>query len=177
MKIFYYFFLIFLVFKTNTYSDSFSEIKILGNKRITNETIILFSGIDQLSKKDISENDLNTLLKKLYETNFFEEVSVNLENNILTINLIENPLIQNVRFQGVKNKDILEFLNEQIQLKKRTSYIKSNVKNDVSIILNVLKGSGYYFAEVDSKIVENENNTVDIIYDINLGEKAFIKKN
>ena len=56
-----------------------------------------------------------------------------------------------LRFEGVKNKDILEFLNEQIKLKKRTSYIKSNVKNDVSIILNVLKGSGYYFAEVDSK--------------------------
>tara|TARA_Y100001970_G_scaffold86422_1_gene108984 strand:+ start:439 stop:2670 length:2232 start_codon:yes stop_codon:yes gene_type:complete len=176
MRFFYYFLLIFFVFKTNTYSDSFSEIKILGNKRITNETIILFSGIDQLSKKDISDSDLNTLLKKLYETNFFKDVRVNLENNILTINLIENPLIQNVRFEGVKNKDILEFLNERIQLKKRTSYIKSNVKNDVSVILNVLKGSGYYFAEVESKIVENDNNTVDIIYDINLGEKAFIKK-
>ncbi len=93
MRIFLKLFLILFVLTKNTYSDSFSEIKILGNKRITNETIILFSGIDQLSKKDISENDLNTLLKKLYETNFFEEVSVNLENNILTINLIENPLM------------------------------------------------------------------------------------
>ena len=35
-------------------------------------------------------------------------------------------------------------------------------------LLNVLKGSGYYFAEVDSSVVENDNNTVDIIYDINL---------
>ena len=72
MRLFYYLIFIFFVFTANTYSDSISEIKILGNKRITNETIILFSGIDQLSKKDISENDLNTLLKKLYETNFFE---------------------------------------------------------------------------------------------------------
>ena len=112
----------------------------------------------------------------MYETNFFEDVNIKLENNLLTISIIENPLIQNVRFEGVKNKDILEYLNEQIQLKKRTSYIKDNVKNDVSIIMNVLKGSGYYFAEVNSSIVENDNNTVDIIYNINLGEKAFIKK-
>ncbi len=176
MKILNYFFLLFFLFTTNTFSDTFSEVEISGNKRITNETIILFSGIDQLDRNNIDENDLNNLLKKLYETDFFDKVSIKLENNKLIINLTENPLIQNVRFDGIKNKKILEFLNEQIQLKKRTSYIKNNVKNDISIILNVLKGSGYYFAEVDSSIVENDNNTVDIIYNINLGDKAFIKK-
>ncbi len=176
MKLIYYFILLFFLFSTKVFSENFSEIKVLGNKRITTETIVLFSGANNLKNKNINENDLNLLLKKLYETDFFEDVSVKIENNELIINLIENPLIQNVRFEGVKNKDILEFLNEQIILKKRTSYIKSNVKNDESIILNVLKGSGYYFAEVDSSVVENDNNTVDIIYDINLGEKAFIQK-
>ena len=176
MKQIYYYFLLFFLFSTKVFSENFSEIKVLGNKRITTETIVLFSGANKLKNKSINENDLNLLLKKLYETNFFEDVSVKVENNKLIINLIENPLIQNVRFEGVKNKDILEFLNEQIILKKRTSFIKSNVKNDESIILNVLKGSGYYFAEVDSSIVDNDNNTVDIIYNINLGEKAFIQK-
>ncbi len=176
MNRFFYFFLLFFIFTADAYSENFSEIKVLGNKRITNETIILFSGAENLRNKEINDNDLNNLLKKLYETNFFEDVNIKLENNLLTISIIENPLIQNVRFEGVKNKDILEYLNEQIQLKKRTSYIKDNVKNDVSIIMNVLKGSGYYFAEVNSSIVENDNNTVDIIYNINLGEKAFIKK-
>ena len=176
MNRFFYFFLLFFILTVDVYSENFSEIKVLGNKRITNETIILFSGAENLRNKEINDNDLNNLLKKLYETNFFEDVNIKLENNLLTISIIENPLIQNVRFEGVKNKDILEYLNEQIQLKKRTSYIKDNVKNDVSIIMNVLKGSGYYFAEVNSSIVENDNNTVDIIYNINLGEKAFIKK-
>ena len=176
MKRIYYFFLLFFLFSTKVFSENFSEIKIFGNKRITDETIVLFSGANKLKNKNINDNDLNILLKKLYETNFFEDVSVKIENNELIINLVENPLIQDGRFEGVKNKDILEFLNEQIILKKRTSYIKSNVKNDESIILNVLKGSGYYFAEVDSSVVENDNNTVDIIYNINLGEKAFIQK-
>ena len=176
MKIISYFFLLFFLFTVNALSEIFSEIKIFGNKRITTETIILFSGANKLKNKNVNENDLNILLKKLYETNFFEDVSVKIENNELIINLIENSLVQNVRFEGIKNKDILEFLSEQIQLKKRTSYIKSYVKNDESIILNVLKGSGYYFAKIDSSIVENDNNTVDIIYNISLGEKAYIKK-
>ena len=176
MKKIYFFFLLFFLLTVKSYSDSFSDIKILGNKRITTETIILFSGADKIKNKNINNNDLNDLLKKLYETNFFEDVSIKLEDNILVIRLTENPLIQNVRFEGVKNKDILNYINEQIQLKKRTSYIKDNVKKDESIITNILKGSGYYFAEVDSNIVENDNNTVDIIYKINLGEKAFIKK-
>ncbi len=176
MKRLFYFFIFLLLLTNQSYSENFSEIKILGNKRITKETIILFSGAENLKNKEINDNDLNKLLKKLYETNFFDDVSLKIEKKVLIISLIENPLIQDVRFEGVKNKDILEFLNEQIQLKKRTSYIKDNVKNDLSIIMNVLKGSGYYFAEVDSSIIENDNNTVDIIYNINLGEKAFIKK-
>ena len=176
MKRIYFFFLLFFLLTVKSYSDIFSEIKILGNKRITTETIILFSGADKLKNKNINNNDLNDLLKKLYETNFFENVSIKLDDNILVIRLIENPLIQNVRFEGVKNKDILKILNEQIQLKKRTSYIKDDVKKDESIITNILKGSGYYFTQVNSSIVTNDNNTVDIIYSINLGQKAFIKK-
>ena len=112
-----FFFVIFYIYNKYLFRQFFwnQDIRKQKNYKRNNYS---FSGIGQLDNKDISENDLNILLKKLYETNFFEEVSVNLKNNILTINIIENPLIQNVRFQGVKNKDILEFLNEQIKLKK-----------------------------------------------------------
>ena len=72
MNRFFYFFLLFFIFTADAYSENFSEIKVLGNKRITNETIILFSGAENLRNKEINDNDLNNLLKKLYETNFLK---------------------------------------------------------------------------------------------------------
>jgi len=176
MKIIFYFLCLLFLSTLNAYSEKFTKIEIQGNKRITNETIKLFSGIDKFKNQSVSENDLNQLLKQLYETNFFQNVNIILKNNILTIKVIENPLIQTVKFKGVKNKKILEFLNDQIQLKERTSYLKNKIKKDEATILNVLKTNGYYFVKVVSKINENDNNTVDIIYDVDLGEKAYIKK-
>jgi len=176
MKIIFNFLFLLFLLTLNAYSEKVTKIEIQGNKRITNETIKLFSGIDKFKDKSLSENDLNQLLKQLYETNFFQNVNMILKNNILTIKVVENPLIQTVKFEGVKNKKILEYLSDQIQLKERTSYLKNKVKNDEAAILNVLKTNGYYFVQVVSKINENDNNTVDIIYEINLGEKAHIKK-
>ncbi len=176
MKIFFYLLCLFFLLTLNANSEKISKIEIQGNKRITDETIKLFSGVDKFKDKSLNDNDLNQLLKQLYETNFFQNVTINLKNNILTIKVIENPLIQTVKFKGIKNKKILEFLSEQIELKERTSYLKSKIKNDEAKILNALKGSGYYFVNVVSKINENENNTVDIIYDVDLGKKAQIKR-
>ncbi len=176
MNKFIYFFIIFFLISFNSYSEKISEIKIEGNKRITDDTIKLFSGIEKFKKKDLSENELNILLKQLYETNFFENVTININNGILIIKVKENPLIQTVKFVGVENKKIIKALEENIKLKERTSYLKNDVKKDESKIINILKSAGYYFVEVDSTINKNKNNTVDINYAIKLGEKAYIKK-
>ena len=128
MKIIFYFLCLFFLVTLNANSEKISKIEIQGNKRITNETIKLFSGVNKFKNKSLSENDLNYILKQLYETDFFQNVNINLKNNILTINVIENPLIQSVKFEGIKNKKILQFLNEQIQLKERTSYLKNKIK-------------------------------------------------
>ena len=59
------------------------EINIQGNQRISSETVKMFSGVS--INDDLLENDLNQILKKLYNTNFFETVSVRLSNDILII--------------------------------------------------------------------------------------------
>jgi len=171
-----YIFILFFFIAFKSYSEEISKIEIQGNKRITDATIKLFSGVENFSGKSLTDKDLNDLLKKLYDTNFFENVSIYFNNQILVIKVKENPLIQSVNFLGVENKQILKYLNENIILKERTSYLKNKVKKDEAQITNILKGSGYYFAEVKSIINENDNNTVDITYDISLGDKAYIKK-
>ena len=71
-----------------------SKIIIEGNDRISPETIKMFSGVSE--NDDLSESDLNSILKNLYDSNFFELVTIKLENNILLIKIKENPIIQNI---------------------------------------------------------------------------------
>ena len=150
------------------------KIEINGNQRVSSETVEIFSEVKINS--DLSLNNLNNIVKKIYSTNFFSNVSVKLVDNILYISVEENPIIQTLKFEGIKNKRILEVLNEQIEMKEKSSFVENRVKNDEQKITNILRTNGYYFSKVNSKLKKNENNTVDLIFDIELGEKAFIKK-
>ena len=171
-KIAYLFFFTFLIFNC-AYADIVNEIKISGNKRISDETIILF-GEFKLNE-NIDYTRLNQITNNLYKTLFFKDISVNLENNILYINVEENPLIQSVNFEGIKNKSLLTQLNDIIIQKEKSSFTESRVKTDQDIIINTLRVSGFYFSKVSTSVKKNDNNTVDIIYNIDLGDRALIK--
>ena len=172
-KLFFIFAFIFL-FTTNINSEIIKNIEISGNVRISDETIILFSEIKK--NQDLKNENLNLIIKKLYTTNFFSDINVTFNDGILKINVKENPVVQTLEFKGIKNKRILEVLNDAIQLKEKSSFLESIAKSDEKMITNILRSNGYYFAEVNSKIKSNSNNTVNLIYDIILGEKALITK-
>ena len=174
MKIFFKIILILVFFYFPANSEVIKEIKIDGNQRVSSETVKVFSGVKKNS--DLNEYQLNDILKKLYSTNYFKNVSINIDNNILYIFVEENPIIQTLLFEGLKNKRILETLSEQIEMREKSSFVESKVKSDEEKITNILRTNGFYFSKVSTKLNYNDNNTVDLIYDINLGEKAFIKK-
>ena len=111
------FFLIFIIFTTHSLSETYDDIVIMGNKRISNDTIKVFSIIPD--KKNINENEINIILKNLYETGFFNDVSVKIENNKLIISVIENPIIQTVFIEGVKSRVIRESLMDILTLKRQ----------------------------------------------------------
>ena len=174
MKIFFKIISILVFFYFPANSEVIKEIKIDGNQRVSSETVKVFSGVKKNS--DLNEYQLNDILKKLYSTNYFKNVSINIDNNILYIFVDENPIIQTLLFEGLKNKRILETLSEQIEMREKSSFVESKVKRDEEKITNILRTNGFYFSKVSTKLNYNDNNTVDLIYDINLGEKAFIKK-
>ena len=163
-----------MFFFQTSYSEIIKNIEIEGNKRITKESIILFGDIKL--NENVDSDEINLIIKKLYETNFFEDVSVRINQNTLKISLIENQIIQRVTFEGIKTKKLREKLYEVIILKDKSSFVKFKARNDIRSIKNLLKNSGYYFVEVKSSTIKNSNNTIDLVYDIKLGEKALIKK-
>ena len=156
-------------------AEVLKEIEINGNQRISKETIIVLGEI----KKDVDYNNdsLNNILKNLYNTKFFNDIQLQLTDGKLIINLIENPIIENIEITGIKRKELTETLLEKINLKNRMSFTKSQLKEDTNLIKNILKTSGYYFSKVETSFVENKDlNSISLKININLGEKAKIKK-
>ena len=138
----------FLIFSSSILiADEIKKIVIDGNKRITDDTIIVFSGINVGSQ--VNNDDLNDIVKKLYETNFFKDIKINFKQGILNLKVSENAIIQSVVFNGVKNKRILNTLEENIQLKEKNSFFETYIKDDEDKITNILRTNGYYFAKVD----------------------------
>ena len=75
----------FIFFSSHAFSDTLNKIEIIGNDRISDETIKLFISVD--IKDEINELNLNNILKDLYDTDFFKDISVNFDNQILSINV------------------------------------------------------------------------------------------
>ncbi|WP_440676261.1 outer membrane protein assembly factor BamA [Candidatus Pelagibacter sp. HIMB1593] len=155
-------------------ANTINKINIDGNDRISKETIILFSNV-QLNEI-INDDKLDLILKNLYETNYFKNVSVKLVNNELFIYVDESPIIDRVEFVGIKAGRIIEDLNKLISQKSRVSYNEFLIINDRNIITNFLKNLGYYFSKVETIVEDLENNLVVVNHKIDLGDKAKIKK-
>ena len=155
-------------------SDIIEEIKISGNERISRETIVLFSNVNV--NDQIENKDLNDILKTLYKTNFFKNISVKFEKNKLYIDVIEYPIIQSILFEEIKSKRILNLIKDSITLKDRTSFNDSTLLEDKKIISKILKNNGYYFSKVFVSVKDLGDNKVNLIYNIDLGSKSKIKK-
>ena len=164
----------FLIFWSSSRAEIINKIIVEGNQRISAETIKMFSGVS--INNDLSENDLNKILKDLYNTNFFDLVSVKVKDKILLIKVKENPIIQNIDYEGIKSSSMLEDLKKNVGLKSRSSFNKVLLEKDTKSIKNFLKNLGYYFSEIGIQIEELEDNKINLIYKITLGDKAKIKK-
>ncbi len=165
---------LFFISITSSFAEVVKKIEINGNERISNETILLFSQVN--INDDLKSSDLNNILKKLYDTNFFQNITVNLENKILTILVEESPIIENITYKGIKSKALKEKVTKNLKLLPRSSYNKILLNEDKNNLKISLKDSGYYFSKIDLQLIELTNKKVDLIFDIDLGPKAKIKK-
>ena len=91
-------------------ADKINKIIVQGNDRISSETIIMFSDVKE--DIEIDTEKLNLILKNLYNTNFFKDVSVAINDNILIIDVIEFPIIQEIKFNGIKAKKLKKKLQQ-----------------------------------------------------------------
>ena len=164
----------FLLFSTVSNAENIKNIVITGNDRVSDETIKIFSSIN--IGDEINSDKLNKIIKNLYETNFFENISVNFENHELLITVKESPVINKILINGVKSKTMMETITKNMLLKSRSSFSDYQLDKDRLEILKELKNMGYYYSKIEILQELKENNSLDLIFNINIGDKAKIKK-
>jgi outer membrane protein insertion porin family len=166
------FFFIFVI--TISYAEVVKKVKVVGNVRVSPETIVMFGNIKV--NEDYNTQKLNELTRELYDTDFFSYLEINLNNGVLEISVKENPIIQNLIFNGIKAKKHKEAIKEVIELKEKTSYVENKLSRDIKKIKTAFRNLGFYFIEVEAYAKENVKNSIDLIYEINRGKRAKIGK-
>ena len=174
-KLFIKVIIVFFFLLTLVRAEILQKFEISGNKRISDQTIIIFSEIE--INEEITKSKLNEVIKKLYQTNFFRNINLTFENQTLFVKVEENPIIENLEITGIKKQSLVEFIKNKLQLAEMKSFDQELLSADINLIYNILKTNGYYFADItSSKNLDDELNTINLKIDVELGEKAKIKK-
>ena len=155
-------------------AEIIKKINIYGNERVTNETVLMFSNLEVGSSFD--QDTLNKALKDLYYTDYFKEVEISFDKEIININVVENPIIQLVKITGVDDNNIFDVIKDVTSKVEKYPFVENKISDQVNLLKNILKSYGYYFVELNTIVVKNQNNTIDLEYNFNLGEIAKIKK-
>ena len=165
------FIIIFLIVLTNVTFAEIKKVNIVGNARVSSATI------ESLVDKKISNIDsiyINNLTKKIYDTDFFADVKISFNQDALTINVIENPIVNFFYINGVKDSD-LDQVNKIITLKENSIFSSSKLKKDIEATREFLNASGYYQALITPEVIKIDNNQINLIINIDKKEISKIK--
>jgi outer membrane protein insertion porin family len=153
--------------------DKVTNIVIENNQRVESETIKSY--LDISAGEQFNQEKINSSLKKMFATGLFSDVSVSRNNGNVVIKVVENPIINKVSFEG--NKRISdEILTSEVSLASRSVYTKAKVQEDTKKIQDVYRKSGRFSVSVEPKIVELDQNRVNLIFEITEGKKATVGK-
>ena len=163
--------IIFFIILTNVTFAEIKKINIVGNARVSTATI------ESLVDKKINNIDtiyINNLTKKIYDTDFFSDVKISFNQDVLTINVAENPIVNFFYINGVKDSD-LDQVNKIITLKENSIFSSSKLKKDIEATREFLNASGYFQASITPEVIKIDNNQINLIINIDKKEISKIK--
>ena len=101
LRLIKYIILFYLLLQSSALSEVIKKIEVKGNERISSDTIIMFTGVNL--NQNIDDDKLNKIIKRLYDTNFFKNISAEIKSSILKLNVVELPIIEKVDIKGIKS--------------------------------------------------------------------------
>ena len=148
------------------------EIRIEGSQRIEPASVRSYMGLNPGDTFNAVELDRG--LKALFDTGLFADVTFRREGSTLVVSIVENPIINRLAFEGNKRIDD-EVLQSETELRSRIVYTRTKVQNDVKRILDLYRRSGRFAAVVEPKVIQLEQNRVDLVFEIDEGPTTEIK--
>ena len=148
------------------------EIRVVGNRRVEPETVRSYLQFSVGDAYDAGKVDRS--LKALFATGLFADVRIDRDGNAVVITVVENPVINQVAFEGNSEVDTQTLQNE-VQLKPRSVYTRARALADAQRILDVYRRQGRFAASVEPKIIELEQNRVNLVFEINEGAATKVK--
>jgi outer membrane protein insertion porin family len=152
---------------------SIRSIAVRGNQRLEPETIRAYANL--YPGESYTAETLDQALKDLYATQLFADVTITGgETGDIVINVRENPVINRIILEGNKRlKD--DKITPEIKLAPRQIFTRSAVRSDVDRILELYRRQGRFAARVDPKIVQLDQNRVDVVFEIHEGDLAKVR--
>jgi outer membrane protein insertion porin family len=165
------FLIIFFFILTSSTFAQIKKVNIIGNARVNSSTI------ESLVDKKIVNIDsvfINNLTKKIYDTEFFSDVKISYNQDVLTITVSENPIVNFFYINGIKDSD-LDQINKIITLKENAIFSSSKLKKDIEATKDFLNAAGYYQASIIPDLIKIDNNQVNLIINIDKKDISKIK--
>jgi outer membrane protein insertion porin family len=148
------------------------DIQVVGNRRVEPETVrsyLRFTVGDTYQASKVDES-----VRGLFQTGLFSDVAIDRSGSTVTVKVVENPVVNQVAFEGNSAADDAT-LRGEVQLKPRTVYTRAKVQGDVQRILDVYRRQGKFSANVEPKVIELDQNRVNVVFEINEGGSTKVK--
>ncbi len=153
--------------------DVIREIEVVGTQRIEPATVMSYMEVAPGGNFDVGLMDSS--LKGLFNTGLFADVTLRREGDRLIVQVVENPIINRIAFEGNKRLDD-ELLDSEVTLRPRVVFTRTKVQSDVARLLELYRRSGRFAATVDPKVIQLPENRVDLVFEINEGPATGIRR-
>jgi outer membrane protein insertion porin family len=142
------------------------DVKVVGSERVEPSTVLTYLSLKK--GDDVTQDALDDALKSLFATGLFADVQVSETNGIVTVKVVENPIINEVAFEGNDELED-EKLQGEIQARSRQVFTRSSIQNDVSRLYDIYQRNGRFSADIQPKIIKLDQNRVNLVFEISEG--------
>jgi len=155
-----------LILAAPAFAGSVKDIRVEGSERVEPATVLTYMGLHK--GDEVTQDALDTALKSLFATGLFADVQISETAGVVTVKIVENPVINQVAFEGNDELDDEQLLAE-ITARPRQVFTRTAAQNDVSRLYDIYQRNGRFSADVQPKVIKLDQNRVNLVFEIQEG--------